>query len=341
MPLIDTLAAPEDASPVHICHASINLAADDTVYRTLLESTRAIPWKIEWATMRFTYIGPQIAPLLGWPQDSWTSVEDWASRIHPDDRDNVVNYCVAQSIAGVDHEADYRALTKDNGFVWMRDVVHVVRNAAGEVDSLIGFMFDISERKRIEQELVKMQKKLEALSFEDGLTRTANRRRFDERFESDWECACRTARPLSMILLDIDHFKRFNDQYGHVHGDECLMRVGAALKKIGREQDVVARFGGEEFVLLLPNTDEVTAIDLARHCCHAIEALAIPHATSDCSPFVTASVGVSTVVPAEGERARDFCESVDRLLYGAKKNGRNQVLSALGFVGRFKADPLR
>jgi len=328
MPLSDALAAPVDHSPVHVGPANVGREPDDAVYRTLLESTLAIPWKIDWATMRFTYIGPQIAPLLGWPQDSWISVEDWASRIHSDDREHVVNYCVAQSIAGIDHEADYRALTKDRGFVWIRDVVHVVRNADGEVDSLIGFMFDISERKRIEQELVKMQKKLEALSFEDGLTRTANRRRFDEQLGIEWDAACRTARPLSMILLDIDHFKRFNDHYGHVRGDECLVTVAAALKKIGRPQDVVARFGGEEFVVLLPDSDEATALDLARRCRHAIEALAIPHEASDCSPFVTVSVGVGTVVPVEGERARDFCEIIDRRLYGAKQNGRNQLLSA-------------
>ncbi|OAN57657.1 diguanylate cyclase [Sphingomonas sp. TDK1] len=293
-----------------------------------MESTRAIPWKIDWATMRFAYIGPQIAALLGWPQDSWVSVEDWASRIHPDDREHVVNYCVAQSIAGVDHEADYRALTQDRGFVWIRDVVHVVRNAEGEVESLIGFMFDISERKRIEQELAKMQRKLEALSFEDGLTRIANRRRFDERLETYWEAARRSGRPLSMILLDIDHFKGFNDRYGHLHGDECLVAVAAALKALGREEDVIARFGGEEFVLLLPDTDESVALEIARRCCRAVEGLEIPNAASDCSPFVTASLGVSTVTPLEGALARDFCEDVDRLLYGAKRNGRNQLLSA-------------
>ncbi|SFK52012.1 PAS domain S-box-containing protein/diguanylate cyclase (GGDEF) domain-containing protein [Sphingomonas sp. NFR04] len=308
--------------------ARTGASAENAVYRTLLESTRAIPWKIDWATMRFEYIGPQIESLLGWPQDSWVSVEDWASRIHPDEREHIVNYCVAQSIAGLDHEADYRALTQDRGFVWIRDVVHVVRNADGEVDSLIGFMFDISERKRIEQELMKMQRKLEALSFEDGLTRIANRRRFDERLEACWDDARRTDRPLSMILLDIDHFKGFNDRYGHVRGDECLVSVAAALKKIGREQDVVARFGGEEFVLLLPETDEAAALDLARRCCQAIEALSIPNAASDCSPFVTASLGVGTVFPSDGQHARDFCESVDRLLYGAKQNGRNQLLCA-------------
>ena len=99
------------------------------VYKTLLESTKAIPWKIDWATMRFAYIGPQIEELLGWTPDSWETVEDWAERMHPDDRQWVVDFCVAQSKAGVDHEADYRALTQDGNYVWIRDVVHVVRDA--------------------------------------------------------------------------------------------------------------------------------------------------------------------------------------------------------------------
>lgn len=90
-----------------------DLSSDNAVYKTLLESTKAIPWKIDWATMAFAYIGPQIEPLLGWSPESWVSAQDWAMRIHPDDRDHVVNFCVAQSKAGVDHEADYRALTKD------------------------------------------------------------------------------------------------------------------------------------------------------------------------------------------------------------------------------------
>lgn len=311
--------------------ATINtdMDCDFAVYKTLLESTMAIPWKIDWATMRFTYIGPQIEALLGWKQDSWVSVEDWASRIHPDDREHVVTFCVSQSIAGADHEADYRALTKDRGFVWIRDVVHVVRDAQGGVESLIGFMFDISERKRVEHELIKMQKKLEALSFEDALTRSSNRRLFDQRLEAEWVNASRTARPLSMILLDIDHFKQFNDRYGHVQGDECLVKVANALKRIGcREKDVVARYGGEEFVLLLPETDEKTAIELAGRCRQAIEALAVPHENSACSPFVTASVGVGTIVPSSEGRSRDFCESVDRQLYAAKQNGRNQIMSA-------------
>ncbi|WP_404336496.1 GGDEF domain-containing protein [Sphingomonas sp. MMS12-HWE2-04] len=304
------------------------LGDDPALYKTLLESTLAIPWKIDWASMRFAYIGPQIEPLLGWAQDSWVSVEDWTSRIHPDDRDYVVNFCVSQSLAGIDHEADYRALTKDKGYVWIRDVVHVVRNEAGEVESLIGFMFDISERKRIEHELLKMQKKLEALSFEDGLTGSANRRLFDQRLAAEWKSARAAQEPLSMVLLDIDHFKQYNDFYGHVQGDECLMKVAAALGLAGsRLRDLVARYGGEEFALLLPDTDEAEALAIAEKCREAVEALQIPHARSGCGAVVTVSVGVGTVIPPDDGQVRHFCEAVDKRLYAAKQAGRNRVVS--------------
>lgn len=130
-----------------------DMEADEAVYKTLLESTKAIPWKIDWDSMSFSYIGPQIEDLLGWSPSSWVSAEDWAARMHPDDREYVVNFCISQSKGGIDHEADYRALTKDGGYVWVRDVVHVIRNDDGKVEALVGFMFDISERKGLEQSL--------------------------------------------------------------------------------------------------------------------------------------------------------------------------------------------
>ncbi len=309
------------------------MEVDPAVYKTLLESTLAIPWKIDWATMRFAYIGPQIEPLLGWSQDSWISVDDWSSRIHPEDREHVVNFCVSQSIAGKDHEADYRALTKDGGYIWIRDVVHVVRREDGEVDSLVGFMFDISERKRIEHELMMMQKKLEALSFEDGLTGTSNRRHYDERLKAEWKAAQAGQHPLSLILLDIDHFKDYNDFYGHIQGDECLVRIAGALKTIGiRPRDIVARCGGEEFVLLLPETGEAAAAALAERCRAAIEDLQIRHERSSCSAFVTASLGVGTVIPPFESDALHFCDAVDKLLYLAKQEGRNRVRSAYSSI---------
>ena len=124
-----------------------DLDSDSAVYKTLLESTQAIPWKIDWASATFAYIGPQIEELLGWSPSSWVTVQDWAERMHPEDRDRVVNFCISQSQCGVDHEADYRALTAGGGYVWIRDVVHVLRDDQGNVQALVGFMFDITERK--------------------------------------------------------------------------------------------------------------------------------------------------------------------------------------------------
>jgi diguanylate cyclase (GGDEF)-like protein/PAS domain S-box-containing protein len=299
---------------------------DSAVYKTLLESTRAIPWKIDWPTMRFAYIGPQIEPLLGWRQASWVSAEDWASRIHPEDRERVVNFCIAQSQAGVDHEADYRALTQDNGYVWIRDVVHVVRNDQGEVESLVGFMFDISERKKTEEKLLALQKELEALSFKDGLTGIANRRQFDACLAREWESARSNQRPLSLVLVDVDFFKQYNDLYGHLQGDTCLTTLAQTLSlALVGPRDLVARYGGEEFILVLPDTDLAGAQRVAERCQRLIEKLAIAHAQSPHGQRVTISLGVGTAVPGEGMAPTELMQTVDRLLYQAKQNGRNRI----------------
>jgi diguanylate cyclase (GGDEF)-like protein/PAS domain S-box-containing protein len=302
------------------------LSDDNAVYRTLLESTKAIPWKIDWATMKFAYIGPQIESLLGWSVDSWVSVEDWAMRMHPEDREYVVNFCVTQSQAGVDHEADYRALTKDNGYVWIRDVVHVVRTDNGEVDSLIGFMFDITERKKTEEKLLSLQKELEVLSFKDGLTNIANRRRFDSSFELEWERAQTERQPLSVLLFDVDFFKQYNDLYGHTQGDKCLVDIAQTLSlALDGPRDLVARYGGEEFVVLLPEADAEVARKVAQRCQRLLEKKSIVHALSPHGRRVTVSIGAGTVAPGKQADRASFIKAVDQQLYAAKKNGRDRI----------------
>lgn len=303
---------------------------DSAVYKTLLESTKAIPWKIDWASMQFAYIGPQIESLLGWTQGSWLSVNDWSDRMHPEDRESVVNFCVSQSQAGIDHEADYRALTSDGNYVWIRDVVHVVRNDDGEVEALIGFMFDISERKKTEEKLLNLQKELEELSFKDGLTGVANRRMFDSILQLEWTNSRRTGQPLSVIMIDIDYFKQYNDHYGHIMGDDCLKRVAKTLDSAAaRSRDFFARYGGEEFVLVLPETDAAAAERVAERCRNLVFKEQIPHGSSEVGQILTISMGVGTIIPSQKDETRAFIDAVDRNLYLAKQRGRNRLVSGL------------
>jgi diguanylate cyclase (GGDEF)-like protein/PAS domain S-box-containing protein len=298
---------------------------DSAVYRTLLESTKAIPWKIDWATMQFAYIGPQIESLLGWASSSWKTVTDWAERMHPDDREAVVNFCVSQSQAGADHEADYRALTRDGGYVWIRDVVHVVRKPDGGVESLVGFMFDITERKQTEEKLAQLQKQLEYLSYRDSLTGAGNRRMFDTEFERAWASGCASGSPMSLILIDIDFFKAYNDYYGHLQGDECLKAVARVLGQAAGDNAFLGRFGGEEFVLVLPDMGHDDAVKIAENCRTLLAHEAIPHVRSPHNQCVTVSFGVGTVIPSEDGNPTAFINLVDAQLYHAKDNGRNRI----------------
>lgn len=297
---------------------------NDLVYKTLIESTLAIPWSIDWETKTFSYIGPQIEKVLGWKQDSWRTVEDWAMRMHENDRAWVVDFCVAQSISGVDHEADYRALTIDGEYIWIRDVVHVVRKPDGEVDSLVGFMFDISERKRQEQELETLKKQLEEYSYQDGLTGIANRRFFEDCYQREWLNAQREQKPLTLMLLDIDYFKQYNDYNGHILGDACLKQIAQLLKKnVSRPRDLVARFGGEEFILVLPDTSQDAAIEIVERILQSIRTADICHSSSPLDQRLSVSLGVKTIVPMFNHDKMTFLKEVDRNLYLAKEQGRN------------------
>ena len=297
---------------------------NDLVYKTLIESTLAIPWSIDWETKTFSYIGPQIEKVLGWKQDSWRTVEDWAMRMHENDRAWVVDFCVAQSISGVDHEADYRAMTINGEYIWIRDVVHVVRKPDGEVDSLVGFMFDISERKKQEQELETLKKQLEEYSYQDGLTGIANRRFFEDSYQREWLNAQREQQPLTIMLLDIDYFKQYNDYNGHILGDACLKQIAQILKKsVSRPRDLVARFGGEEFVLILPDTSQASAIEVVERILQSIRTADICHSSSPLDQRLSVSLGVKTIIPTQKNDKMAFLKEVDQNLYLAKEQGRN------------------
>jgi diguanylate cyclase (GGDEF)-like protein len=177
-----------------------------------------------------------------------------------------------------------------------------------------------------EEELQIANQHLEELASLDGLTGLANRRGFDRQLEREWRRAAERRQPLALMMIDIDHFKLFNDRYGHVRGDACLRAVGETLSLVTLEEAVlVARYGGEEFALLLPGLDLERTAALAEEARKAIEDLLINHVEAPCG-LVTISIGVESLVPDHNQPASDLVEAADRALYTAKRRGRNMVV---------------
>lgn len=201
------------------------------------------------------------------------------------------------------------------------------------VRSVLRLKREMDQRKEREAELIEAtyrlaaaKSELQRLSSLDGLTGITNRRRFDEQLEIEWKRATRDGAPLSVILGDIDHFKAYNDHYGHLAGDDCLKRVASALRDaVQRPGDLVARYGGEEFIAILPGTDSAGARAVAATMRSGVEDLGVDHAASPTASRVTCSLGVATVVPDEGLPSAALVAAADEALYESKKSGRNRV----------------
>jgi diguanylate cyclase (GGDEF)-like protein len=204
------------------------------------------------------------------------------------------------------------------------------------VRSALRLKTEINRRKAREEDLLvlnerlaEMNRELERLTVTDSLTGLANRRFFNEFLNREWLREQRHQQPFSVLMIDIDHFKKFNDHYSHLQGDICLQKVAWALQSgLCRAGDVLARYGGEEFVAVLPNTDEHGAAELAAafHAC--VQELALPHAESPVSPIVTISIGLASVIPNQSLSPSQVVAMADEALYRAKQAGRNQSATA-------------
>jgi two-component system chemotaxis family response regulator WspR len=180
----------------------------------------------------------------------------------------------------------------------------------------------VSQRKLAESNL-----QLQRLVAMDGLTGIPNRRNFDDRLDEEWKRSVREQNWLTLIMVDIDHFKQFNDLYGHITGDDCLKAVAGAISGcLLRPTDMAARFGGEEFALILPGTDQNGAEFVAEKVRKAVEMLSIPHGRSTTSDFVTVSLGVAATVPRNNSQANSLLSQADDALYAAKEAGRNRFV---------------
>ncbi|GMK39158.1 hypothetical protein PCCS19_22120 [Paenibacillus sp. CCS19] len=227
---------------------------------------------------------------------------------------------------------EYSGLTYENHFVTLQGHVFVAEVSVtcvqfdGELVALAHIQ-DISKRKEEEEQLQETNRWLKELSTIDGLTGISNRRHFEEMLKQEWTDSAEYATPCSVILFDIDYFKRFNDTYGHQGGDACLRNIASSIQTLmKRPDDVFARYGGEEFVILLPQTNANEALLLAERIEQLVTTLGIPHAASKVSDHVTVSIGVATMTAVPGLKRRDLIEQADRALYQAKLAGRNRIV---------------
>lgn len=184
-------------------------------------------------------------------------------------------------------------------------------------------------QKKLYENLKHANEELRILSNTDGLLKIANRRYFDMTFNKEWRRGIRSCQPLSLLIIDVDYFKRYNDIYGHLAGDDCLKNVAQTISRsIYRSADLVARYGGEEVAVILPNTPLDGAMNVAEAIRESLQDEHIAHKGSEISQFLTVSIGVACLVPDRNSAAAELIAAADNALYRAKGEGRNRVVSA-------------
>ena len=269
------------------------------------------------------YVSPSCVNLFGCEQGEMEGkIVD--GRVFPEDMPKVMA-AVARSLApGVLEEgATIRMLRSDDTLVWTEVNARVIRDdVTGEALEFVLVMRDVTERKLLEE-------KLSMLAMTDGLTGVANRRAFDEALEREWKLTLRHGTQVSLLLLDIDHFKPFNDQYGHQVGDDCLRAVAQAAAGAVRATDIVARYGGEEIAMILPQVGVAGAWETAEKVRSVIEGLRVSHSGNpEGGGWVTVSIGAATALARVGGTMRmpeGLLQAADHALYKAKHGGRNRV----------------
>lgn len=246
--------------------------------------------------------------------------------IHPDDVKQTKDMFEKALHEGV-AESTYRYRTSMGDYVWIESTLKSVHFEEDGSKKVIIVSRNITDRKLTEQKLQEANQLLNQLSYMDGLTGVANRRYFDETLEKEWSKSFTTKLPITLIMLDIDYFKKYNDTYGHLTGDSCLQSIAQAIKnRVTENTDYTfCRYGGEEFSLILPSTGLETGMIAAKQIQETLQLLKIPHISSDISNIVTLSIGIASMIPTDFEKPQTLIQSADSALYLSKTRGRNTI----------------
>jgi diguanylate cyclase (GGDEF)-like protein/PAS domain S-box-containing protein len=304
-------------------------ASGDDAFRLLAENSADVIFRFG-TDLRAKYISPSAQNLLGWTPEEIREMGGSAAgskHLHPDDQGKV-SEAIARHLSGEADElkTEFRMLHRDGSTVWVETNCRSLKDETGRTTDLILTMRDISLKKELEFQLAQ-------LARTDALTGLANRRAFDETLTREWARASRLNNCVSLLVVDVDHFKKFNDHFGHQVGDDCLREVACSLRAaVKRPTDLVARYGGEEFALILPDTDQAGALDVAKRILAEIAAVGLPHPKSGTSDRVTVSIGVATAIATRGGTMRmpeGLLQAADSALYKAKASGRNRVETGL------------
>jgi len=310
------------------------LAAKEAEFRLLAEESSDMVTRID-LDGRLLYVSPSSARLVGWPAEQLKGTPALAG-VNSEGLPQV-ELLVASLKRGEAEDARiaYRTRHREQGQIWIESAMRVTRTAGtGEIDGVVAISRDISAQKLLED-------KLASLARSDGLTGLANRRQFDERLREEWARARRDGTPLSLLLIDVDHFKKYNDHYGHQAGDRCLHWVANVLAEAARRPaDLAARYGGEEFVLVLPNTDAAGCGEVGELIRAGLRSLGLVHALNDPSRQLTISLGGATIWPGAAPASIEcssLIEAADQALYAAKQNGRDRLVMSAQLMKLSKA----
>ena len=305
---------------------SFRAVADDLRYT--IELSPHLPWTTD-ASGELTFMSPRWNTITGTTGN--VHLKEWADVLHPEDLTITADIWATSVASGNPYDAEYRIRYADGGWRWVRARAYPRRSKSGEIIRWYGTVEDIHDRKVIAMQLEEATEELARKAQEDHLTGLPNRRRFDQALKHEIDRARRANVTTALIMLDIDHFKNYNDIGGHLLGDECLRAVAAIISRvIRRPADLAARFGGEEFVVLLPDTKLEGANVIANRILEGIRDLSFDDADPRLRK-ITASAGVaileSTNVSVSAGAATALIQAADKALYTAKRAGRNRVVS--------------